>query len=75
MIIGLIPNLLAPLFVLQEKKRKRKKKGKKKRGILGAACAAWGLRSVSVPKGLALEASPQGFVVPCKESPGHWQLL
>lgn len=38
MIIGLIPNLLAPLFVLQKKKKKKRKRenkkeeGKKKKG-------------------------------------------
>lgn len=31
MIIGLIPNLLAPLFVLQNEKKRRKKKGEKKK--------------------------------------------
>lgn len=44
MIIGLIPNLLAPLFVLQNEKKKKKKEGGKKkrrrerskRGIFGA---------------------------------------
>lgn len=70
MIIALIPNLLAPLFVLQKEKKKGKKKkrknkkerGKKKKGNFWCCGLSRGPRSVSLPKGLALVASPRGFV-------------
>lgn len=70
MIIGLIPNLLAPLFVLQKKKKKRKRKrkrenkkeeGRKKKGNFWCYGLSRGPQSVSLPKGLALVASPRGF--------------
>lgn len=76
MIIGLIPNLLAPLFALQKERKKKikikkkekrkienkKEKGKKKKGSFWCYGLSRGPRSVSLPKGLALAASPRGFV-------------
>lgn len=63
MIIGLIPNLLAPLFVLQKRREKKKKKeeGKKKKANFWCYGLSRGPRSASLPKGLDLTASPRGF--------------
>lgn len=65
MIIGLIPNLLAPLFVLQKRRRekikKEKEEGKKKKGNFWCYGLSRGPRSASLPKGLELTASPRGL--------------
>lgn len=85
MIIGQIPNLLAPLFVLQkerEKKKKRKRKrenkkekGKKKRGVSGAMDCP-GVPEVSpCQRGWLPQHLPEGLLVLGKDSPMDWRLL
>lgn len=59
MIIGLIPNLLAPLFVLQEKKKKKKEKGKEEKGDFRCC-----VRSLGSPKRLRAKGAGSGGISP-----------
>jgi len=83
MIIGLIPNLLAPLFVLQKRREKKERKKEKikrrrerrKRGIYGATGCP-GVPEVSpCQRGWLSQHLPEGLVVPWKDSSMDWRLL